>query len=79
MRVPFRHQILNPGEYAKDPETGHFYCCAPKGVKFHGNLANHKIIEHEDGTITVSPSILIKAPPYGEWHGFLVRGVWREL
>lgn len=37
------------------------------------------LTEHDDGTITVSPSIL--AHPTADapgWHGFLERGVWRE-
>jgi hypothetical protein len=41
------------------------------------------IIEHEDGTITASPSILWDAscmPNYPEtsWHGYLECGVWKE-
>lgn len=34
------------------------------------------VIEHEDDTISVSPSILD-----GEsgWHGFLEKGIWREV
>jgi hypothetical protein len=30
--------------------------------------------EHEDGSVTVSPSI----DAVGVWHGFLVEGVWRS-
>jgi hypothetical protein len=33
-----------------------------------------EITEHEDGTITVRPSIADPEP--GGWHGFLSRGVW---
>lgn len=35
--------------------------------------------EHEDGTITINPSIWYR-PGEGdtEWHGFLQRGIWRE-
>jgi hypothetical protein len=40
-------------------ERGTFDCVTPNGR--HGNLAAHTVIEHEDGTITVSPSILIYA------------------
>jgi hypothetical protein len=39
------------------------------------------VVEHEDGTITVSPSILVSTSRDGKplevWHGFLERGVWR--
>ena len=38
-----------------------------------GPLTEHGVVEHEDGTISVSPSIACD-----EWHGFLERGVWRE-
>ena len=47
-----------------------------------GSLKNHDVTEHEDGTITVSPSILIHSSDDDGspvvWHGFLERGVWRE-
>jgi hypothetical protein len=48
-----------------------------------GSLFNHQVTEHEDGTITVSPSILITTSNDGGktqtelWHGYLERGVWR--
>lgn len=48
-----------------------------------GDLGNHDVVEHEDGTITVSPSILVSMPQDGKsvelWHGYLERGVWREV
>ena len=41
------------------------------------NLSHHDVIEHEDGTITVSPSILVSDARGGRLrHGFLRRGVW---
>jgi hypothetical protein len=40
--------------------------------------AGHTIVEHEDGTITVAPSILMPANRGCYWHGYLERGVWRE-
>ena len=73
--------ILKPGEYGKLGDT--WYCHSPNG--HHGNLTNHEIIEHEDGTITVKPSILIGTTDATKernrvvlFHGFLERGVWRE-
>lgn len=74
-------EILKPGEYGLDRQ-GKWHCCAPRDTgdfmtDFHGNLAAHTVVEHEDGTITVSPSILIRTH-LGSWHGFLERGVWRE-
>lgn len=46
-----------------------------------GSLAKHEVTEHDDGTITVSPSILTTSPgqPDWQWHGYLERGVWREV
>ena len=72
---------LQPGEYGKSLD-GTWKCIAPVAHEDHfddlvGNLASHKIIEHEDGTITVSPSILI-GDRKNSWHGYLENGVWRE-
>lgn len=45
-----------------------------------GRLGKHEVTEHEDGTITVSPSILSTTATHGhDWHGYLERGVWREV
>ena len=42
-----------------------------------GNLSRHSVTEHEDGTITVSPSILVtNVRGDKRRHGFLKRGVW---
>lgn len=41
-----------------------------------GNLSRHDVEEHEDGTITVSPSILVTARGMPRRHGYLRRGVW---
>lgn len=43
-----------------------------------GDLAAHDVVEHEDGTITVSPSILVSDGTGELWHGYLERGEWRE-
>jgi hypothetical protein len=58
-----------------------WYCRAPVPgeIMFSGNLTNHEVTEHEDGTITVSPSILIRRGRGKEWHGWLERGVWRSV
>lgn len=74
--------LLKPGEYSKFPNQladywwpGHSYwhVCAPNGCI--GTLLTHNIEEHEDGTITVSPSILFNGE--SGWHGYLERGIWR--
>ena len=65
-----------PGDYAKDEATGWWFFYTPNGLP--GTLRDHGVQEHEDGTITVSPSILVRGPGLDGWHGFLERGVWRE-
>jgi hypothetical protein len=68
-------QSLNPGEYGRW-QHGEWYGCTPND---HGcNLSKYKITEHEDGTITVSPYILLSDATGLLWHGYLERGVWRE-
>lgn len=47
-----------------------------------GSLSAHEVMEHADGTITVSPSILITGEDGNgaiRWHGYLENGVWREV
>lgn len=56
-----------------------WYGTTPTGLL--GCLSKHQITEHEDGTITVAPSILVNSAGAGDrptWHGYLERGVWRE-
>jgi hypothetical protein len=42
-----------------------------------GALSKHNIVENPDGTITVSPSILMEGH-LGKKHGFLENGIWRD-
>ena len=65
------------GDYFYDRKNSAWHATTPNGLA--GNLANHDVVEHEDGTITVSPSILVDGSTDGSWHGFLERGVWREV
>lgn len=67
------HLTLLAGEYGK--VNGLWFGCTPNGHL--GNLSAHDVIEHEDGTITVSPSILVSDGERELWHGYLERGVWR--
>jgi hypothetical protein len=46
-----------------------------------GNLRNHQVQEHDDGTISVTPSIKVTGHNAGnplERHGYLQHGVWTE-
>lgn len=72
------NSIFEPGEYGKS-SNDKWYCCPPGKDELVGNLSAHTVTEHEDGTITVSPSIEIKSWDGGYWHGYLERGVWREI
>ena len=68
------HEI-SPGEYGKWEEDGGTWYGVPPGTDLTANLRAHKIEEHEDGTITVSPSILVSDSKLS-WHGYLRRGEW---
>jgi len=70
---------LEIGEYGKD-DSGVWWARVPALGYPTGMLTDHQVTEHDDGTITVSPSILMeghKGKP--AWHGYLERGVWREV
>ena len=64
-----------PGDYWSAADGWH--AVTPTGLWC--ALRNHAVTTHDDGTITVSPSILVSNGEGGEvWHGFLERGVWRS-
>lgn len=47
-----------------------------------GNLSKHQVIEFEDGTITVTPSILMDGHKDGakvQKHGYLTKGEWLDV
>lgn len=45
------------------------------------NLRDWSPVWHEDGTLTLSPSILDGDPKKEGrgWHGYLERGIWRQV
>lgn len=47
---------------------------APDGSVCSLNPNMHHVIEHDDGTISVSPSIITST-----WHGWLKKGVWTKI
>jgi len=69
--------IPEPGEYGKAPYG--WIACPPGHPGLIAGLAKHQVIEHEDGTITVSPSILVTGHHDRQWHGYLEHGIWREV
>jgi hypothetical protein len=71
---------LIEGSYCKLP-NGDWAIYSPGGTFGTISPTVHTIVEHEDGTITVSPSILFK---HGRkktegWHGYLEKGIWRRV
>jgi hypothetical protein len=73
---------LKPGEFGVSPRDGIWYARTPNGL--FGNLAEHEVTENQDGTITVSPSILVTGYDNESnsditWHGYLENGLWREV
>lgn len=83
-----RRDDIGPRDFPDDLAVGDYWRPSP----FHGwrvvcpmlnggfsiaNLGGHSIVEHEDGTITVSPSILVTGSDGEQWHGFLEHGVLR--
>jgi hypothetical protein len=70
--------LLKPGDYGKS-KNGIWVARTPNGIT--DTLPDHKITEHEDGTITVSQSIILypDCERRATYHGFLEKGVWREV
>jgi len=67
---------LEPGDYAKVLDGQLWSLRAPNGDMGCVRPTIHRIVEHRDGTITVSPSIQFMTG--AGWHGYLERGVWRS-
>jgi hypothetical protein len=66
------------GDYGQDAD-GTWWAWAPCRGACSAKINKHEVTEHEDGTITASPSILMNFGARGAtWHGYLVQGVWRE-
>lgn len=83
-RVPgFDWHLWDPCDYGFSIEDGVWIAITPNDLA--ANLGRHEVKEHEDGTITVAPSIECwgrrtkeEAKAAGAyWHGFLERGEWR--
>ena len=74
-----RRELVAPvGAYMKvlneDGSTWCWYIRDPHGDASSIRFEHHTVEEHEDGTITVSPSIVVTHG--GLWHGWLQRGEW---
>ena len=73
---------MEQGDYGKSADgSGDWWVRLPGGphpgtpIRISSKI--HKFTEHEDGTITVSPSMLCSYGDGTSWHGFLEKGVWR--
>ncbi len=83
-RLPDNTDLMKmvAGDYAKVtdwPNPGDkpfFVGRAPTGEGGTFARTQHTFVEHDDGAITVTPSIWFNMPK--GWHGFLERGVWRQ-
>lgn len=81
---PFEvHDMFDPGDYGfavyPDGRRVLHIRCPTGDPPVYGNCAAHDVVEHEDGTVTVSPSILVRDGDRELWHGYLERGVWRSV
>jgi hypothetical protein len=88
----FLRYELKAGEYGRVLCDGEWVwvACTPNGMI--GDFSAHEVIEHDDGTITVAPSIEVSGGAHAEaaaseiqiedgegyWHGFLENGAWRR-
>ena len=82
---------LEPGDYCvrTDSRIGRVAWVVTPNGNSPARLEGWDLTEHDDGTITLSPSILAHpTSTLGEddqkvdlpgWHGYLERGVWREV
>jgi hypothetical protein len=67
------------GDYWKDGGIWYGWCPSVERNLL-CTLEAHAVTEHENGTVTVSPSILCGPGQRGfVWHGFLEHGIWREV
>lgn len=64
---------LEAGDYGQDGR-GKWHVCTPQGQRL--PIPLHVVSEDEDGTISVSPTIV---DPSAAWHGYLIRGQWFEV
>lgn len=63
----------------KDTRVGWWQVTAPDGSMGGLNPDVHRIVEHNDGTITVTPSIDFSKRRAGGWHGWLTHGVFQSV
>jgi hypothetical protein len=78
-------EIDKPARYGRataDKATGSsgwWQVTTPDGHVGSLNPEIHKVDEHDDGTITVTPSLDMSKRHPGGWHGWLRRGVFESV
>jgi hypothetical protein len=84
-RLPDNTIPTSPGEYSwmsyavrqhhhpDEQGDGEWWVCDPHGEFYRLVQRVHQWITYDDGTISITPSIVA---PNGNYHGFLQRGVW---
>ena len=69
-------ESIQPGDYGRTPK-GEWWVAVPFGQVAGGAFIDHQVTEHDDGTITVDPSILVyPSSGFEGFHGWLRQGVW---
>lgn len=70
------HLRLAEGDYGQEKNGS--WSVRPPGQNA-GGIPHHEVVEEEDGTITVSPSIVLTDENDVQlWHGYLKVGIWSE-
>jgi len=78
-------EIYKPARYGRctaeraKGRVGWWQVTAPDGSVGCLNPNIHTVVEHDDGTITVTPSLDFSKRKPGGWHGWLMRGVFRSV
>ena len=76
-RLPESYNCFDDTRMCYWKEDGDWWLYIPRCGA--GYLRNHQVVEHEDGTISVTPSILMYGHDQGRpitRHGYLTRGIW---
>jgi hypothetical protein len=77
-------EIERPGAYGRavspmfkeNSPLRHWVVTCPDGTQGRLSPDIHTVTEHEDGSITVEPSLDFSKAPYFGWHGWLRGGVF---